>query len=354
MTNKIFFVAIAGSHAYGLNTNTSDLDIKGVFYKPNSLFSIIEVLEGKTYIEPWALKVPELCTNGYEGSLYNLDKFIKLAAQCNPNIIELLFLPESKYLEITSSGQKLLDARREFLSTKVKFTYTGYATSQLHRIETHRRWLLNPPEEFPQRSTFGLPEKPTIEPSKWLEINAMITKEIDSWEIDFFNMEEYEKIKVKEQLAKVLERYEQSPYLVAAKTIGLEDNLRELVAKESLYRKAIEQYKSYQTWKTTRNPKRFLLEQQYHYDTKHASHLVRLLRQGKELLETGNLIADRTGLDADELISIRNGAWTYEQLMAYTEKLNRELDEFYLSGKSPLPKVVNYETIDKLFYELIQ
>ena len=43
---------------------------------------------------------------------------------------------------------------------------------------------------------------------------------------------------------------------------------------------------SYQTWKTHRNPTRAELEPQHGYDTKHAMHLIRLMRMGLEVLET--------------------------------------------------------------------
>ena len=46
---------------------------------------------------------------------------------------------------------------------------------------------------------------------------------------------------------------------------------------------------SYQTWKTHRNPARAELERQHGYDTKHAMHLIRLMRMGLEVLETGDL-----------------------------------------------------------------
>ena len=56
------------------------------------------------------------------------------------------------------------------------------------------------------------------------------------------------------------------------------------------------------------------LFQKYGYDIKNAAHLVRLLRMGCELAETGVLNVDRTDIDADELIAIKTGQWTLGQI----------------------------------------
>ena len=53
-----------------------------------------------------------------------------------------------------------------------------------------------------------------------------------------------------------------------------------------------------------------------------ALHLVRLLRMGIEILTTGDLQVWRH--DADELLAIRNGAWTYEQLIAWSAEAQQQ------------------------------
>ncbi len=61
-----------------------------------------------------------------------------------------------------------------------------------------------------------------------------------------------------------------------------------------------------------------------HGNTKHAMHLVRLLRMGHEVLKTGQLLVKRP--DAEELLNIRRGAWTwtYDQLVEYAEFMDNE------------------------------
>ena len=58
-------------------------------------------------------------------------------------------------------------------------------------------------------------------------------------------------------------------------------------------------------------------------DFKHAMHLVRLLRMGVEALEDGVINVHR--VDAEELLSIRSGAWTYEEVVEYAEEMDNKV-----------------------------
>ena len=93
------------------------------------------------------------------------------------------------------------------------------------------------------------------------------------------------------------------------------------------------------------------MEEKYHYDPKHAMHLVRLIRMGKEILETGKVNVDRTKIDAKELIEIRNGSWTYEQLEEYAQNMDAELGILYETSK--LQKHTDDIKIEKLCVETI-
>jgi hypothetical protein len=79
-------------------------------------------------------------------------------------------------------------------------------------------------------------------------------------------------------------------------------------------------------------------------------HLVRLMRMAKETLVTGKVIVKRP--DAQELLEIRNGAWTYEQLIEYANKEQAALIE--LEKTSPLPKSPDRVKIDKLCQDMVE
>ena len=74
---------------------------------------------------------------------------------------------------------------------------------------------------------------------------------------------------------------------------------------QAAYRQARRDWENYQSWKKNRNPARARLEAQFGYDTKHAQHLIRMLRMGIEILRDCEVRVRRK--DAAELRAIRAG-----------------------------------------------
>ena len=89
------------------------------------------------------------------------------------------------------------------------------------------------------------------------------------------------------------------------------------------YKIVKEKHANYWTWKKNRNETRGDLEEAHGYDTKHAMHLVRLLRMGVEALRDEEIVVKRP--DAEELLAIRDGAWTYEEIVEYAEQMDAEV-----------------------------
>jgi uncharacterized protein len=98
-----------------------------------------------------------------------------------------------------------------------------------------------------------------------------------------------------------------------------------------------------------RNPARAALEAQFGYDTKHAMHLVRLQRMGIEALNGHGLIVTRP--DRDELLAIRDGAWSYEELEAQAEQGDKLLRQAAVT--SMLPEKPNELALDNLCMHII-
>jgi hypothetical protein len=101
------------------------------------------------------------------------------------------------------------------------------------------------------------------------------------------------------------------------------------------YKLALEKHSQYWSWKNNRNEARGELEEQFGYDTKHAMHLVRLLRMGVEALRDGEIIVKRP--DADELLAIRAGSWTYDEIVKYATEMDEEVRNVWYN-KSELRK----------------
>lgn len=117
---------------------------------------------------------------------------------------------------------------------------------------------------------------------------------------------------------------------------------------EKKYRSAMKHWDAYQSWKSHRNPARAALEREHGYDTKHAMHLIRLMRMGIEVLESGELHVRRH--DAEELLAIRDGAMTFEDLMTSAEELKARMEQ--AASAARLPVEVDQDAADALLLEL--
>lgn len=334
-----------GSHAYGTNVATSDEDFKGVAIPTKKYF-----LGTMHRFEQAELKAPDP-----DAVIYDIRKFFNLAAECNPNIIEVLHTDPSDHFLVTPIGQQILDHKDDFLSKKIKFTFMGYSVAQLKRIKTHKRWIMNPPKSPPTRKDMGLPEQTLIPQDQLMAANAEVQKELDRFQFDFMEgLEESQKISIRgtvnEMLAELKITTDQH-WMAAARKIGLDDNFIHLMQLEREYAGAKREWDQYQNWKKTRNPARSALEEKYGYDTKHAYHLVRLIRMCREILLTGKVLVKRP--DREELLTIRNGAWSYEQLIEFAEREEKELNELYLTSTA-LPKFPDKEKLDLLCIRLVE
>ncbi len=114
------------------------------------------------------------------------------------------------------------------------------------------------------------------------------------------------------------------------------------------YKRAKENHTNYWKWKNNRNEKRSELEEDHGYDTKHASHLVRLLRMGEEALTGKGIIVKRP--DAKDLLDIRAGLWDYDDLVKWADEKDK-----YIRGKlyenSKLPKKPDIKLASKVLME---
>ncbi|HEV8248076.1 MAG TPA: hypothetical protein VGP93_20015, partial [Polyangiaceae bacterium] len=146
------------------------------------------------------------------------------------------------------------------------------------------------------------------------------------------------------------ERLEQDLHLAASESLGLSRDLIQTLAAERQYRAALKHWDAYELWKDERNPARAELEARFGYDTKHAMHLVRLMRTGLDLLESGELQVRRS--DAAELVAIRDGSLSYDEVVAEAERLQRRMQDSV--ARSPLPADVDHVALDALLFNLVR
>jgi hypothetical protein len=134
----------AGSRAYGTNLPTSDTDFRGIF--------VADPINVRTPFYPITEKVD---TSEEDTVIYELAQFMKLTLDCNPNVIETLWVDRQDIVTTSPAYEVLRQNAGALLSSKIAFTTSGYALSQLKRIKGHNKWINNPqPEKRPQMIDF--------------------------------------------------------------------------------------------------------------------------------------------------------------------------------------------------------
>jgi len=350
---RIIFETVVGSRAYGIHNPDSDYDKAGVMIPgPEYFFGFQKFEQFRDY-------------PGEDKTIYDIRKALSLISDNNPNMMDLLWMPERCILKTTPYWKRVIERRDLFISKRCRYTFSGYAIAQLNRIKTHRKFLLDPPTKPPERYELGLPET-SIFPSSQLKAvcYAAIECIIEEEKEDFIR--ELDGIYgdyVVPLLARFLKPEErslgmewlqlgvkaQAKAFLSLGTQYVKDEYYAMAKKELAHYNQTQEWKRYQQWEKSRNKARAELEKKFGYDTKHAGHLVRLMRMGEEILRTGEVNVDRTGIDADELKAIRNGAWTYEQVEEYA---SREDILSQLYKETNLPKSAQKEAINELCIEL--
>ncbi|BBO32249.1 DNA polymerase beta superfamily protein [Lacipirellula parvula] len=123
--HRVILRCVIGSRAYGLDTENSDTDRRGIYLPPAdlhwSLYGVPEQLEDEATQEAY----------------WELQKFLIMALKGNPNVLECLYTPLVEFA--SPLAQELLDMRSIFLSRLVYQTYNGYVMSQFKRMQADER-----------------------------------------------------------------------------------------------------------------------------------------------------------------------------------------------------------------------
>jgi len=392
---------LAGSQAYGTSTPTSDTDFRGIF-----------VADKEFIITPF-FKVNEVSDVKEEDTkYYELNNYMQLYLTANPNILESLWVDEGDITFKTEMYDHLRAARSDLLSSKIAFTYTGYAHNQAKRMKNHHGWMDKertgvrilqelidqyPCEQMVQWIGDSFPSYimnlVNIEAAKGQYIKTIIDFEkfmrnASLQMISTLPLKQYHFVKLVHNYFEhqVLDRdfnilnyrddYQLVPYgdnifgLVpkeGAKTINYDGSINridtsvmtleevkeqpKLIVKfnKEEYEKSSDNRHNYHSWKENRNEARSELEQLNGYDTKHAMHVVRLLRTAEEALTTGEVHVKRP--DAAELLAIRNGSWSFDEMMAYWTEKDIYIREV-LYKQTDLPRAPDIHKAAKLLIEL--
>ncbi|MCK9470318.1 MAG: nucleotidyltransferase domain-containing protein [Bacilli bacterium] len=292
---NIIMLCFGGSHAYGTNIETSDVDIRGIAIERPE-----EIIGFKTF--------EQFINESTDTTIYAFNKIVKLLIDNNPNIIECLGLKPEHYIYLSPLGKELLEHKDLFLSQKCFYTFGGYARANLKRLQN------------------ALARDNYIEEEKNRHIAISLENAISAFNAQHNN-------EVNPAFAHVKDG--KLVYDLDLKDFPADD-------LENLYSTISN---------TTRNYKELLNRNRKKDDAhlnKHAMHLVRLYLMCLDILKKGKIITYRKK-DHELLMDIRNGKYMdkdgtmnqefYDLVASIEEKCKRALETTKLPKKPDIKKI---------------
>ena len=143
LKNNVHYEVVMGSVAYGVSSDTSDLDIYGFCIPPKHI--IFPHLNGEIFgfgtqterfeqYQQHHVK-DSSARKEYDLTIYNIVKYFQLCMQNNPNMIDSLFIPRRCILHSTQVGEHVRENRKLFLHRGSWHKFKGYSYSQVHKMK---------------------------------------------------------------------------------------------------------------------------------------------------------------------------------------------------------------------------
>ena len=386
-SGMIAFEYIRGSHAYGLNTPTSDEDHGGVFICPKEM---LYGLRGK-YIE-------QVADEKGDTVFYEFGRWIELLLKSNPTALESLFIPKRCIVgEVHPMVQEIIDNRDMFLSKECFKTLTGYAVSQIGKARGLNKKIVNPVYDRKDVLDFcytfkGQGSQPMKE---WLSEHNLDQKycglvnvpnmnctygvyydfaayfkfefvdkgkyglyDIPNWCYNMGYNEMFPEVNFLECGERIfIKKFFKYPGIVNPDDIDESNDVRlcsipkgekpicTMTYNKDGYQVHCREYKEYKEWEEKRNPERYRSNLDQNYDGKNMCHCMRLTRMGKELALGQGFNVERT-YDRDYLLSIKNHELEYNEIMAQANKEKAEMEEAIKNCK--LPDKPDHDKINEL------
>jgi len=329
----LLFECISGSKAYGLATEKSDTDIKGVFYLPKNMFF------GLNYI-------PQISNETNDEVYYELGRFVELLIKSNPNVLEILVAPP----ETIIYKHPIMDRLKPelILSRRCKDTFGGYALTQIRKASGLNKKMLNPMPKKRKRIIdfcYVTQSSSSKKATTWLTAQKLVPQQCGLSKItnatglyalfyDFNNELKYKGIANKENANDVS---------VSSIPKG-EKEIAYLFFNQDSYSSYCKAHSEYWEWVEKRNEDRYDLNQNHgkNYDSKNMMHTIRLLQVALEIISEGKLNVKRK--NRDELLAIKNGELSYDEILALAEQLTVQLG--MAEKNSPLPNQPDQQKIE--------
>ncbi len=334
-TKDIIFKVLVGSHAYGTNIEGSDEDIKGIYIQ-----SPEDNLQNG-YREQYSV--------GKDETYYEIKRFVELCCTGNPTMLEVLYSPENCILFKDSIFDVLLKNRDKFLSKSCKWSFGGYAYSQIEKAKGLNKKMNWEKDKIERKSILDFCYVLIPIGSQPLKIWLHQQKDFFSQKQDNYGVSKIPNCRdmyyifldnEKESLKYTgICNLEETSNELRLCTIPISETAKGIPMSYNKdgYMEHCKDYKSYQEWLKNRNIQRYVdvKEHGQKIDGKNLLHCYRLIETGIEIAQQKTINVRRP--NAEFLIEIRKGKHDLDKLLAKTsgmiEDLNKEFDKSTLQDK---------------------
>ncbi len=333
----LFLDAISGSHAYGTNTADSDEDFRGVFSLPASFHMGMEHID-------------QISDKKEDQQFFELTRFFSLLHKNNPTALELLFTPEECICYKNPAFD--LIPKDFFLSKLCEQSFAGYAVAQIKKARGLNKKIVNPePKERRHLRDFcyileGQGSKPLYE---WLTSNHIREEECGLVAVNHA-LGTYALFRDKNmQYRGIFSKKDDAAILCSSVPLEAEP-IAWMTCNQDAFKRHCKAHREYWDWVSKRNESRYQTNASHGrgYDSKNMMHTLRLLEMAIEIATQRTINVRRP--NADWLLSIKSGHFTYEELLTLAEeKLEHVKSAFEISN---LPAEPNFNTTNKLLAKI--
>lgn len=337
-SGAIIFECIGGSRAYGLQTPTSDTDIRGVFILPKEKFYSLDY-------------IGQINNETNDIAYYELRKFIELCAKNNPNILEMLNVPEDCILY----KHPLFDEIKKeyFLSKLCKNTFANYAFTQIKKARGLNKKIVNPVDkERKEIEDFCM----ILEGKKSIPLKEYVTK--NSLETQFCGLAKIPNMKncfnlfYNESLNYQGIARENANEVCTSSIPKEEEPIAMLYCNLEGYSSYCKKYKEYWSWVAKRNDERYKnnISHDKNYDAKNMMHTFRLLHIAEDIAKSNNITVRVSPSEREYLFKIKNATFEYDDLVKEAEEIRDQLEALY--EVSALPEKPNLNLVNELLVDI--
>jgi predicted nucleotidyltransferase len=330
---------ISGSRSYGLDTATSDTDIRGIY-----------VISRKQF---YSLSYPSQIANETNDIVfYELGKLFELLYRNNPNILEMLNVPDQCVLYKHPLFNNI--HAETFLSRLCNDTFAKYAYSQIKKAKGLNKKVLNPVEK--ERKSIlhfchVIDGSQSVALEDWLSRNNISQESCGLVSINhvrdvfalFYDSQN-------PQLYKGIMHKENSNEVSLSSVTAGQKPLATLYFNKDGYSQYCKAYKEYWDWVEDRNEIRYenTLEHGKNYDAKNMMHVFRLLDMAEEIARYKKVITQRP--NREYLLRIKAGEFLYEDLLKQAEEKISHVNELF--EISDLPATPDKREIENLLFRI--